>query len=68
MRHALADVEAAPPSDQKTVFLKHARLSPEAWDTFNERVMALVDELSRISDPSQPAADLFVAFYRPKEA
>jgi DNA-binding transcriptional ArsR family regulator len=67
MRHALADVEAAPPHDQKSMFLKHARLSPEAWDQFNERVMALIAELGEASDPTQPAADLFVAFYRPKE-
>jgi DNA-binding transcriptional ArsR family regulator len=67
MRHALADVEAAPPSDQKTVFLKHARLSPEAWDEFNKRFQILMDDLSELSDPSQPAADLFVAFYRPKD-
>jgi DNA-binding transcriptional ArsR family regulator len=67
MRHALADIEAAPPSDQKTVFLGHARLSPEAWEQFNERVQALMTELKALSDPSQPAADLFVAFYRPKD-
>lgn len=67
MRHALADVEAAPPNDQKLLFLKHARLSPEAWEEFSKRVNALVDELTAISDPDQPAADLFVAFYRPKE-
>lgn len=67
MRHALADIEAAPPNEQKTLFLKHARLSPEAWETFDERVRALIDELSAVSDPTQPAADLFVAFYRPKD-
>ncbi|MEY9889707.1 DNA-binding transcriptional ArsR family regulator [Catenulispora sp. MAP12-49] len=67
MRHALADVEAAPPNDQKLMFLKHARLSPEAWDEFSKRCSALVDELAAISDPAQPAADLFVAFYRPKD-
>ncbi|GAA2036967.1 hypothetical protein GCM10009839_42630 [Catenulispora yoronensis] len=67
MRHALMDVEAAPPSDQRTVGLKHARLSPAAWDEFNERVLALLQELNDLSDPTQPAADLFVAFYRPKD-
>jgi DNA-binding transcriptional ArsR family regulator len=67
MRHALADIEAAPPHDQKTVYLKHARLSTEAWEQFNERVMALLHELNEVSDPTAPAADLFVAFYRPKD-
>lgn len=67
MRHALLDVESAPPNDQKTVFLKHARLSPEAWEEFNERVTGLFTELEALSDPTQPAADLFVAFYRPKD-
>jgi DNA-binding transcriptional ArsR family regulator len=67
MRHALTDLESAPPSDQKTVFLKHARLSPQAWEQFNERVGQLLTELNDISDPTQPAADLFVAFYRPKD-
>lgn len=67
MRHALSDVEAAPPNDQKTMFLKHARLSSQAWEEFNERVKALITELEEISDPTQPAADLFVAFYRPKD-
>ena len=67
MRNALADVEEAPPNEQKTVFLKHARLSPEAWDEFDKRVNGLIDELNELTDPTQPAADLFVAFYRPKE-
>ncbi|MBX7555461.1 helix-turn-helix domain-containing protein [Streptomyces sp. tea 10] len=67
MRHALTDIESAPPSDQKSVFLKHARLSPQAWDQFNERLTALLTELNELSDPTQPAADLFVAFYRPKD-
>jgi len=67
MRNALADVEEAPPNEQKTVFLKHARLSPQAWDEFDKRVNGLIDELEQLTDPTQPAADLFVAFYRPKE-
>jgi DNA-binding transcriptional ArsR family regulator len=67
MRHALMDIESAPPNSQKTVFLKHARLTPEAWEQFNERLAALLAELTELSDPTQPAADLFVAFYRPKD-
>ena len=65
MRHALADVESAPPSEQKTVWLKHARLSPEAWDVFDAKIAALMAELAAMSDPDEAAADLFVAFYRP---
>lgn len=67
MRHALTDLESAPRSDQKSVFLKHARLSPQAWDRFNERLVGLLTELDDLSDPTQPAADFFVAFYRPKD-
>lgn len=67
MRHALADVEAAPPNAQKFIGLRHARLSPEAWDEFARRIEAIVDDLKEQSDPTQPAADLFVAFYRPKD-
>jgi DNA-binding transcriptional ArsR family regulator len=65
MRHALADVEAAPPSGQKTVWLKHARLSAAAWETFDAKIAALMDELAGMSDPDEAAADFFVAFYRP---
>jgi hypothetical protein len=64
MRHALADLESAPASDQKTVMLKHARLSPAA---FEARLHALIDELTELSDPADAAADLFVAFYRPQD-
>jgi DNA-binding transcriptional ArsR family regulator len=67
MRHALADLESAPANDQKTVRLKHARLSPAAFDAFEERLHALIDELTGLSDPDEGAADLFVAFYRPQD-
>jgi DNA-binding transcriptional ArsR family regulator len=65
MRHALADLESAPANDQKTVRLKHARLSPAAFGAFEVRLHALIDELTELSDPQESAADLFVAFYRP---
>jgi len=65
MRHALADLESAPANDQKTVRLKHARLSPAAFGAFEARLHALIDELTELSDPQESAADLFVAFYRP---
>ena len=65
MRHALADLESAQANDQKTVRLKHARLSPAAFGAFEARLHALIDELTELSDPQESAADLFVAFYRP---
>ena len=67
MRHALADVDAAPPNEQKTIALNHARLSPEVWAEFNKRVEALMAEFRELTDPTQPAADLFIALYRPKD-
>jgi DNA-binding transcriptional ArsR family regulator len=67
MRHALADLESAPASDQKTVMLKHARLSRAAFGAFEARLHALIDELTELSDPADAAADLFVAFYRPRD-
>ena len=67
MRHALADLESAPANDQKTVRLKHARLSPAAFGAFEARLHALIDELTELSDPQESAADLFVAFYRPRD-
>jgi DNA-binding transcriptional ArsR family regulator len=68
MRHALADLESAPASDQRTVRLKHARLSPAAFGAFEARLDALIDELTELSDPQGPAADLLVALYRPRDA
>jgi DNA-binding transcriptional ArsR family regulator len=67
MRHALADLESAPANDQKTVRLKHARLSPAAFAAFEARLRALIDEVTELSDPQESAADLFVAFYRPRD-
>lgn len=67
MRHALADLESAPASDQRSVNLKHARLSPAAFSAFEERLRALIDELTELSDPAEAAADLFIAFYRPQD-
>jgi DNA-binding transcriptional ArsR family regulator len=67
MRHALADIEAAPPDEQRSVRLKHARLSRAGWQRFEARVQGLFDELAAAEEPDEQAADLFVAFYRPKD-
>ncbi len=65
VRHALADMEAAPAGGQKTVWLKHTRLSPEAWDEFARRAEALLTELGEARDPTQPAATMLLSFFRP---
>ena len=67
MRHALADIEAAPPDDQRAVRLKHVRLSRAGWEAFETRIQALFDELAAANEPDEQAADLFVAFYRPED-
>ncbi|WP_051943928.1 helix-turn-helix domain-containing protein [Streptacidiphilus rugosus] len=65
MRHALADVESAPAGAEKDERLKHLRLSPEHFALAVEKVIALHEEITALHDPTQPAADLFTAFYRP---
>lgn len=65
MRHALADVEAAPEAAERHLRLQHLRLSPENFDLAAEKVAALHAELTALHDPEQPAADFFSAVYRP---
>ncbi|MBC3839228.1 helix-turn-helix transcriptional regulator [Streptacidiphilus sp. 4-A2] len=67
MRHALADVEAAPDGAGKHLRLKHLRLSQENFDLAAEKVAALEAELSALHDPQQPAADFFSVLYRPQD-
>lgn len=67
MRHALADVEAAPDGAEKEIRLRHLRLSRENFDLAVEKLAALHAELSALHDPQQPAADFFSALYRPQD-
>lgn len=67
LRHALADIEAAPAGGQKLVALKHTRLSPEAWDEVAQRLEALFVELGEADDPGQAPATLSIAFFRPQD-
>jgi len=67
LRHALADIEAAPAGEQKLVSLKRTRLSPEVWDAFAQRLEDLYRELGEADDPSQPPATLSIAFFRPQD-
>jgi DNA-binding transcriptional ArsR family regulator len=65
MRHALADVESAPDGSLNDLRLKHLRLSPEHYDLAMAKIRALHAGLAELHDPTQPAADLFTALYRP---
>ena len=67
VRHALADMEASPNVEQRSVSLKHARLSRSAFEEFQIKIRALVEELAAAGDPEEEAADLLVAFYRPND-
>lgn len=67
LRHALADIEAAPAGGQKLVALKHARVSPEVWDEFAQRLEALFRELGEADDARQAPAELSIAFFRPQD-
>jgi DNA-binding transcriptional ArsR family regulator len=67
MRHALADVEAAPPGAPKDLSLKHLRLSETDFAVAVAKLHTLHAELTALNDPTQPAADFFYAIYRPQD-
>ncbi|MFK0019124.1 ArsR/SmtB family transcription factor [Streptomyces sp. NPDC090798] len=67
MRHALADLEAAPSGPPRLVRMHQARLSKDRFAEFTARLQALVEEIAAASDPAEPAATLAVAFFRPEE-
>ncbi|WP_425555936.1 ArsR/SmtB family transcription factor [Kitasatospora nipponensis] len=66
MRHAIADLEAAP-AGPRTVRLAHTRISASVYEEFTARLEALCTELSAASDPNEPSATLAVALYRPED-
>ncbi|MFE9422908.1 ArsR/SmtB family transcription factor [Kitasatospora sp. NPDC006697] len=66
MRHAIADLEAAPPGP-RTVRLQHVRISDEVYEEFARRFTALCEELRAAGDPDQAAASLVIAFFRPED-
>ncbi|MFF6877073.1 MULTISPECIES: helix-turn-helix domain-containing protein [unclassified Streptomyces] len=67
MRHALADLEAAPSGSPRLVRMHQARLSKDKYAEFTARLEALVEEISAASDPAEPPATLALAFFRPEE-
>ncbi|WP_035845666.1 ArsR/SmtB family transcription factor [Kitasatospora azatica] len=66
MRHAVADLEAAPPGP-RLVRLQHVRIGESAYEEFARRLVALTEELRAAADPDEPTANLAIAFYRPQE-
>src|SRR5690242_3714854 len=65
MRHAVADLEAAPPGDERHVRMAHLRLTGEQFAELGARLEALADEYRALSDPSLPDVSLVFALFRP---
>lgn len=65
MRHAVADLEAAPLDSERHVRMAHLRLTGEQFEQLGARLQALADEYQALSDPSLPDASLVFALFRP---
>src|SRR5580658_9086781 len=65
MRHAVADLEAAPADGERHVRLAHLRLTGDQFAELGARLEALADEYRELSDPSLPDASLAFALFRP---
>lgn len=65
MRHAVADLEAAPADAERHVRMAHLRLTEEQFAALGARSQALADEYRELSDPSLPDASLVFALFRP---
>ncbi|MEU3405241.1 helix-turn-helix domain-containing protein [Streptomyces sp. NPDC006670] len=65
MRHAVADLEAAPANSERHVRMAHLRLTDEQFAELGARLMALADEFRELSDPSLPDASLVFALFHP---
>ncbi|MFE9818489.1 helix-turn-helix domain-containing protein [Streptomyces sp. NBC_00236] len=65
MRHAVADLEAAPAESERHVRMAHLRLTDEQFTELGARLGALADEYQKLSDPSLPDVSLVFALFRP---
>ncbi|WP_214317604.1 ArsR/SmtB family transcription factor [Nonomuraea sediminis] len=65
MRHAVADLEAAPADGERHVRMAHLRLTDEQFAQLGARLEALADEYQALSDPALPEASLAFALFRP---
>ncbi|MFC5006145.1 ArsR/SmtB family transcription factor [Dactylosporangium cerinum] len=65
MRHAVADLEAAPLDGERHVRMAHLRLTDEQFAELGARLQALADEYRELSDPALPDASLVFALFHP---
>jgi hypothetical protein len=65
MRHAVADLEAAPVEGERHVQMAHLRLTGEQFAELGARLEALAEEYRKLSDPSLPDASLVFALFHP---
>lgn len=65
MRHAVADLEAAPADGERHVGMAHLRLTDEQFAELGARLEALAHEYRKLSDPSLPDASLVFALFHP---
>jgi DNA-binding transcriptional ArsR family regulator len=67
MRHAVADLEAAPADGERHVRMAHLRLTEEQFAQLGARLQALADEYRELSDASLPDVSLVFALFRPAQ-
>jgi DNA-binding transcriptional ArsR family regulator len=67
MRHAVADLEAAPVDAERHVRMAHLRLTGEQFAELGARLQALADEYRELSDASLPDVSLVFALFRPAQ-
>ncbi|MDR3084490.1 MAG: winged helix-turn-helix domain-containing protein [Streptomyces sp.] len=67
MRHAVADLEAAPADGERHVRMAHLRLTDDQFTQLGARLQALADEYRELSDPSLPDTSLVFALFHPAQ-
>jgi DNA-binding transcriptional ArsR family regulator len=65
MRHAVADLEAAPADGERHVRMAHLRLTDEQFAELGAKLDALADEYRELSDPALPDASFVFALFHP---
>ncbi|MER7764989.1 winged helix-turn-helix domain-containing protein [Streptomyces sp. NPDC097619] len=65
MRHAVADLEAAPSGAERHVGMVHLRLTDAQFTELGERLRTLAEEYRALSDPSLPDTSLVFALFHP---